>query len=127
MDSASGWFRLPRKSLETAIHIFRDVTEFMEARDLVRRLRSYLTKSEVTPSEPQTLRAGVVDQSTGSLTNREREVLSLLAQGANAKSVAEQLAISRATARNHVRNILSKLDVHSSLEAVAYAHKNTLL
>ena len=116
-----------KKELETVIHIFRDVTEFMEVRDLVRRLQSYLTKSEVALSEPQTLRAGVDDQTADSLTNREREVLSLLAQGANARSVAEQLAISRATARNHVRNILNKLGVHSALEAVAYAHKNALL
>ncbi|MCH8086421.1 MAG: PAS domain-containing protein [Chloroflexi bacterium] len=116
-----------KKELETVIHIFRDVSDFMEARDLVRRLRSYLTKSETTLAEPQTLGAGVIDQPADSLTNREREVLSLLTQGANAKSVAEQLAISRATARNHVRNILDKLGVHSALEAVAYAHKNALL
>ena len=115
-----------KKELETVIHIFRDVTEFMEAQDLVRRLQSYLTKSALTPDKSQT-RETSAKKSVNRLTNREREVLSLLAQGTSAKSVAEQLVISTATARNHVRNILDKLGVHSALEAVAYAHKNALL
>lgn len=115
-----------KKELETVIHIFRDVTEFMDAQDLVRRLQSYLTKTALTPDKPQTWETSA-KKSVNRLTNREREVLSLLAQGTSAKSVAEQLVISTATARNHVRNILDKLGVHSSLEAVAYAHKNGLL
>lgn len=55
------------------------------------------------------------------LTSRELEVLQLLAEGATTDRLAEQLFISKHTARSHVRNILAKLGAHSKLEAVAVA------
>jgi DNA-binding CsgD family transcriptional regulator len=61
------------------------------------------------------------------LTPREREVLRLLAAGANTKIAAERLGISPATVRNHVQNLLGKLGVHSRLQAVAYANAHGLL
>jgi PAS domain S-box-containing protein len=51
------------------------------------------------------------------LTRREREVLQLLADGADTKEIAERLTLSSTTVRNHVQNILDKLGVHSRLEA----------
>lgn len=62
-----------------------------------------------------------------SLTRREREVLRLLATGANTKVAAERLGVSPATVRNHVQNLLGKLGVHSRLQAVAYATTHRLL
>lgn len=55
------------------------------------------------------------------LTDREREVLSLLASGTATTDIAKTLDMSFATARNHIQNILGKLDAHSKLEAVAIA------
>jgi NarL family two-component system response regulator LiaR len=55
------------------------------------------------------------------LTDREREILSLLAQGMRNDDIASQLYISPQTVQTHVRNILGKLRVHSKLEAVAFA------
>lgn len=55
------------------------------------------------------------------LTARERDVLSLLATGTTTPDIASALHISFATARNHIQNILTKLDAHSKLEAVAIA------
>jgi DNA-binding NarL/FixJ family response regulator len=55
------------------------------------------------------------------LTNRELEVLQLLAEGVTTDALAERLFISKHTARSHVRNILAKLGAHSKLEAVAIA------
>jgi DNA-binding NarL/FixJ family response regulator len=55
------------------------------------------------------------------LTDREREILSLLAQGMRNDDIAKQLYISPQTVQTHVRNILGKLRVHSKLEAVAFA------
>ena len=52
------------------------------------------------------------------LTPREREVLQLLADGADTREIARTLVVSLATVRNHVQNILAKLHVHSRLEAV---------
>jgi DNA-binding NarL/FixJ family response regulator len=57
----------------------------------------------------------------GSLTPRELEVVQLLADGASNQAIAEQLFISRHTVRNHVQRIITKLGVHSKLEAVAVA------
>jgi len=58
------------------------------------------------------------------LTDREQEILSLLAQGIRNDGIATQLYISPQTVQTHVRNILGKLRVHSKLEAVAFAVKH---
>jgi DNA-binding NarL/FixJ family response regulator len=58
------------------------------------------------------------------LTDREREILQLLAEGLRNDGIAERLFISPQTVQTHVRNILGKLRVHSKLEAVAFAVKN---
>lgn len=59
------------------------------------------------------------------LTNREREVLNLLAEGCRNEAIAERLFISPPTVRTHTQNILSKLGVHSQLEAVAVAARSS--
>ena len=55
------------------------------------------------------------------LTTREVEVLQLLSEGATSGHMAEQLSVSPNTVRTHVQGILSKLQVHSRLEAAAFA------
>jgi DNA-binding NarL/FixJ family response regulator len=57
----------------------------------------------------------------GDLTDREREILGLLAKGMRNDDIAKALYISPQTVQTHVRNILGKLRVHSKLEAVAFA------
>ena len=57
------------------------------------------------------------------LTEREREILRWLAEGLQNKEIARELGISLATVRNHVHNMLEKLDVHSKLEAVSLAFR----
>jgi two-component system, NarL family, response regulator LiaR len=58
------------------------------------------------------------------LTDREREVLQLLSEGHRNEDIAARLFISPQTVQTHVRNILTKLGVHSKLEAVAFAVKH---
>ncbi len=58
------------------------------------------------------------------LTDREREILQLLAEGMRNDDIATKLFISPQTVQTHVRNILGKLRVHSKLEAVAFAVKH---
>lgn len=67
------------------------------------------------------------DQKTQFLTARELEVLQLLARARSTEKIAEELFISVNTVRNHVANILSKLGVHSKLEAVAVAAREKLI
>jgi DNA-binding NarL/FixJ family response regulator len=61
------------------------------------------------------------------LTRREREVLALLAEGADNDGIAQALVISPQTARTHIQNVLSKLGVHSRLEAAAFVVQNGIL
>jgi DNA-binding NarL/FixJ family response regulator len=61
------------------------------------------------------------------LTDRELEVLKLVATGMNNRDIAKELFISENTVKNHVRNILEKLQLHSRMEAVMYAVREKLL
>ncbi len=61
------------------------------------------------------------------LTDREMEVLKLVATGMNNRDIAKALFISENTVKNHIRNILEKLQLHSRMEAVVYAVREKLL
>lgn len=62
-----------------------------------------------------------------SLTERERQILQLLAEGLATPMIAQRLRIHLATARNHLQHIQAKLGVHSQAEAVAYAYRHNLV
>ena len=64
---------------------------------------------------------------TPRLTDRELEVLRLVAQGKSNREIAGDLYISENTVKNHVRNILEKLHLHTRMEAVMYAVREKLL
>jgi DNA-binding NarL/FixJ family response regulator len=59
------------------------------------------------------------------LTRRERQVLDCLADGAGRSEVAERLHISVNTVRTHMQNIMTKLGVHSALEAIAMVRRRS--
>jgi two-component system NarL family response regulator len=61
------------------------------------------------------------------LTEREMEVLQAMARGLNNRDIAKNLFISENTVKNHVRNILEKLQLHSRMEAVIYAVREKIL
>ena len=61
------------------------------------------------------------------LTNREKEILTLASEGIKTLQIAEQKCISIETVRNHFKNILSKLGVHSRTEAVSMALRQNLI
>jgi two-component system, NarL family, nitrate/nitrite response regulator NarL len=61
------------------------------------------------------------------LTEREREVLALLVDGASGADIAERLTISTNTVRTHVQSVLTKLQVHSRLEAATFAVRHGLV
>ena len=96
-----------------AVHLFRDITATRQLLDLVN----------------ERLQPGGQSNGNGAsgLTRREIEILQLMASGANTKMLAERLRVSPATVRNHAQNIFAKLDVHSRLEAVAWANRHGLV
>lgn len=61
------------------------------------------------------------------LTGREQEILERLARGMSGCTIASELSIAPLTVRTHIRNLISKLGVHSRLEAVAFAINNGLI
>lgn len=63
----------------------------------------------------------------GRLTVREQEVLELLASGKSGDQIADELHIAPLTVRTHIRNLMSKMGVHSRLEAVTFGLKNGLI
>ena len=80
------------------------------ARLLAQRMRERKTQPQVEP-----------------LTEREREVLSLVGQGASNKEIASALFITERTARTHVSNILGKLGLSSRTQAALWAVENKLV
>jgi DNA-binding NarL/FixJ family response regulator len=67
------------------------------------------------------------DDSYGSLTQREQEVLRLVAEGLSNKDIADKLFISPKTVENHRTNIMQKLGLHSRMELVRYAARLGLI
>ena len=116
------------KNQETwlAAVLFRDATQkklneqcAAQVHEAVSRLQNGILASSCTGES--------VTPPGGSLTGREREVLTLLARGLNTGDIANALMVSPATTRNHIQSILTKLQVHSRLEAVAYAMERGLV
>ena len=70
--------------------------------------------------EYRRMAAGPADEGPR-LTDRETEVLRLVAKGLTAKQVAERLTLSHRTVENHVQNTLSKLQLHNRAQLVRYA------
>ncbi len=67
------------------------------------------------------VRVRAESSSVPSLTDRETEVLRLVAKGLTYKQIAERLVISHRTVQNHVQNTLNKLQLHNRVELVRYA------
>lgn len=61
------------------------------------------------------------------LTERELQVLKLVAKGLSNREIADELYIAENTVKNHIRNVLEKLNLHSRMEAVVYAMREKLL
>ncbi|MCP3996127.1 MAG: PAS domain S-box protein [bacterium] len=114
------------RHLSVLIHVFHEISRQKEIERsvmaLLRRLEHWVERMPPNASDSS-------DQPPApeELTERERDVLELLASGASTENVADMLSISPATVRNHVHHILVKLGVHTRLEAVTFGLKNDLI
>lgn len=82
------------------------------------------TKDAVRPEAEQLARAGFAVLTWSA---RERECLLLLVEGLDTAGIAAKLGVSAATVRTHVQSLMTKLGVHSRLEAASYAVRYRLL
>jgi PAS domain S-box-containing protein len=115
-DQASG--------VRHAIHIVRPI-------ELLKRLEQTLSEFVRTQTQkgqngerlisltPKPIDAG--------LTSREVEVLRSLAKGHSTRAIANQLHISSATVKNHIKHLLTKLDAHTRLEAIRHAERDGVI
>ena len=118
-------------------HIFRDVTKEKKTAlaldTFLYNIGSHSAASRENPAEKPAMRHleaarhPAPDRLPATLSGREIEVLTLLAEGLSTKSLAQKLSISHFTARNHIQNILVKLELHSKAQAVSYAFKKGIL
>jgi PAS domain S-box-containing protein len=118
-------------------HIVRNVTQektkllaieqflaYLKTHDL---LAKEISGSKPAPKNAVAAKLASTEKAAASLSDREIEVLTLLAEGLSTKTMAQKLSISHFTARNHIQNILAKLDLHSKAQAVSYAFKRGIL
>jgi DNA-binding NarL/FixJ family response regulator len=122
---ASG-FLLKRASPERLLDAVRTVAageallDPLVTRDLIHR---YLASGEGTPPVPTAVTRLRLDR----LTDRERQVLLLIAQGRSNAEIAELLVIAESTAKTHVKRVLAKIDVHDRAQAVVFAYQSGLM
>lgn len=101
--------------------------------DFVGTIRSVADGARVLPprmtgtlfsqiAEAAVQRGGEVALEAVRMTQREREVISLIAAGMSNKEMAQRLNIATHTVKSHVRNIMDKLALHTRLQIAAYAH-----
>lgn len=116
---SSALFSLPsyHPAVTTLVHVLRE----KKATEPVQSIAS-------KPAVPDPLAPVVTSGGEAvALTSREKEILNCLGKGLTTCGVAKKLFISPVTVRNHVQNILQKLDVHSKLAAVVFAYQHQLI
>lgn len=101
-------------------HLFRDVSKQAKVYQLVHELHTVLGSLRLPAGEIHSDAPTTVPP-TLPLSEREREILRLLATGAPSASIADSLCISPKTVRNHIQHILEKLGAHNRLQALAIA------
>lgn len=95
------------------------------ASKMVSRLAGLRSKSSISPPAPPLHPISSITQTE--LTEREIEVLRLIAKGATNREIAEQLVITEGTVKNHISNILSGLGLRDRTQAALYAREAGLL
>ena len=107
-------------------YLLKNVT----ADDLAKAIRDAVSgRSTLSPEAAKALIQATrpTKQPSFDLTEREREVLNLVVQGHSNQQIADALVISVATVKAHISSILSKLQVSSRSEAIAYAIKHKIV
>ena len=121
---------LPAQELARAVHAVSQGVYQLDAAVIERMIDAFsrpdtAQKSETSKMEERMAPPDALD--TAGLTNREIEVLRLIATGATNREVADALVISEGTVKNHLSNIFSRLGLRDRTQAVMYAREHGLL
>ncbi len=106
-----------KEELATAIRTVAKGEKYFSSRISEIMVKSYLRKGS---SRDESASIGLIDIAD-SLTTREREVLSLIAEGLSNQEISERLFISPRTVDTHRTNIMQKLDIHDAARLVRFA------
>ena len=121
--------RVLQEAVRLGLHGF--LTKDTKLPQLVRAIRDVADGQLVVPHRLAVRRrngqAEDIALMASQITPREHEVLELLARGASSADIASSLRVSPNTVRTHIQSILAKLQVHSRLEAVAFATMHNLV
>jgi DNA-binding NarL/FixJ family response regulator len=109
----------PRRDLLQAIEVIAQGDALISPKITRRLIAEFAARQD---PQTQSLPAGL-----GELTDRERDVLALVARGLSNDEIAGRLVISPLTAKTHVRNILRKLDCRDRAALVALAYESGLI
>ncbi len=104
--------------------------QLLEAINIVLSGKVFLSKSieEVMMEDlVRQIRNGDMEKNTDPLTDREREVLQLIAEGKTSREAAEILSVSVSTVDTHRKKIMDKLSIHNTAGLVKYAIKNKII
>lgn len=121
------WVNISILSLDSedgpyVVHLLRDSQQTHETVEMAQQLIQLSSKGDRQSGESVRSVPEIP-----SLTPRQLEVLTLLAEGRSAKEISRELYLSGATVRNHIRSLLQALGAHSQLEALARAREAGLL
>jgi DNA-binding NarL/FixJ family response regulator len=121
---ASG-FLLKRTEPEDLLDGIRVVArgDALLAPSVTRRLMGEFSRATQDGPKPTDVRNRELDR----LTDREREVLTLIAQGLSNREIAAELFVGESTVKTHVRRILMKLELRDRVHAVVFAYETGLL
>jgi len=114
-------FDNPRTRRRLFLRLARDMTEHRRREALLTRM-SELARQVVSLTDDVSDHAPVEQ-----LSDQERRILALFAQGSNAAAIVRKLKISPQTLRNHLHHINRKLRTHNRLEAVTHAQRRSLI
>lgn len=118
--------RLNRGRAPLVVHLMRDLDQRKQMELVTRDI--LVNIGRLTGQQADTvLRQGKSPSPAFDLTAREKTILHALSLGQDADQIAAQLHISRATVRNHIQHILTKLQCHSRLEAVVRAIREGII
>lgn len=121
-SGASGFLLkdVPPEGLVTAIRAVADGDAVLSpriTRQFVDRYAHDVTAPMAAPDQPQEFRQ---------LTQREREVFDLVAEGLSNAEIAAELVVTEATVKTHITRVLAKLGLRDRVQAVIYAYENHL-